>query len=69
MVTYSCRNVNIVRGASYHLLGSQISQDLKIRFQLQVEFYISDCQFSELQHLASYVSHHNAMTCDTCPHK
>jgi hypothetical protein len=32
MVTYLCRKVTIVCGASYHLLGSQISQDLKIRF-------------------------------------
>ncbi len=61
MVTYLCRNVTIVRGASYHLLGSRISWDLKIRFWLQVESYISDWQFSKSQYLASYVSHHNAM--------
>jgi hypothetical protein len=29
--------------------------------QLQVESYISDWRFSKLQHLASYVSRHNAM--------
>ncbi len=60
-VTYLRRNVVIVCGASYHLLGSRISQDSKIRFRLQVKSYISDWQFSELQHLARYVSCHNAM--------
>jgi hypothetical protein len=65
MVTYLRRNVTIVCGASYHLLGSQISRDLKIRFQLQVESYISNWQFSKLQHLASYVTHLNAMAYDT----
>ncbi len=45
MVTYLRRNVTIVRGASYHLLGSRISRDSKIRFRLQV----------------GYVSRHNAM--------
>ncbi len=65
MVTYPRRNVTIVRGASYHLLGSQISWDLKILFWLSVKSYISDWQISKLQHLASYVSHHNAMAYDT----
>jgi hypothetical protein len=47
MITYLCRNVTIVRGVSYHLPGSWISQDLKIRFWLQVESYISDLRLSE----------------------
>ncbi len=50
------RNVTIVCGTSYHLLGSRISRDSKIRFQLQVKSYISDWQFSKSQHLESYVS-------------
>ncbi len=54
-VTYLCRNVTIVCGGSYHLLGSWISWDLKIRFCLQVEFYISDWRLSESQHIAWYV--------------
>jgi hypothetical protein len=64
-VTYLRMNVTIVCGMSYHLLGSQISQDSKIRFQLQVESYISDWWFSKLQHLVRYVSRHNAMAYDT----
>jgi hypothetical protein len=40
-VTILRRNVPVVCGASYHLLGFQISQDSKIQFQLQVESYIS----------------------------
>ncbi len=63
-VTYLRRNVTIVCGTSYHLLGSQISQDSKIRFWLQVEFYISDWRFSESRHLARYVSCHNDMAYD-----
>ncbi len=63
-VTYLCRNVTIVCGASYHLLGSWISWDSKIRFRLQVESYISNRWFSESQHLARYVSCHNAMAYD-----
>ena len=63
-VTYLRRNVTIVCGTSYHLLGSWISWDSKIRFQLQVKFYISNWQFSKSQHLARYVSHHNAMAYD-----
>ncbi len=69
MVAYLRRSVTIVCGASYHLLGSQISQDSKIRFWLQVESYIGNWQFSKWQHLASYVSHHNAMAYDTRPHE
>ncbi len=64
MVTILHRNVPVVCGASYHLLGHRILQDSKIRFRLQVESYISDWLFSELQLLASYVSRHKAMACD-----
>ncbi len=64
MVTYLRRNVTMVCGASYHLLGSRISRDSKIRFWLQVESYISNWQFRESQHLARYVSCHNAMSYD-----
>ncbi len=64
-VTYLRSNVTIVHGAFYHLLGSQISWDLKIQFQLQVKSYSSDWQFSKSWHLASYVSRHNAMAYDT----
>jgi hypothetical protein len=52
MVTYLRRNVTIVRGVSCHLLGSQISQVTKIRFQLQVESYISNWRFSKLRHFS-----------------
>ena len=65
MVTFLRRNVPVVCGASYHLLGYQISQDSKIRFQLQVKSYISDWLFSESRLLASYVSRHKAMAYDT----
>ncbi len=41
-VTYLRKNVTIVCGASYHLLGLQISWDSKIQFQLQVESYIGN---------------------------
>ncbi len=58
------RNVPVVCGASYHLLGYQILQDSKIRFQLQVESYISNWLFSELRLLASYVTRHKAMAYD-----
>ncbi len=64
MVTYLRKYVIIVCGTSYHLLGSQISQDSKIQFQLQVKSYISNWQFSALRHLARYVSRHNAMAYD-----
>ncbi len=63
-VTSLCRNVTIVCGASYHLFGSWISQDSKIRFWLQVKSYISDWQFSKSRHLARYVSRHNAVAYD-----
>ncbi len=46
-MTILCRNVPVVCGASYHLLGYQISQDSKILFWLHVESYISDWQFSK----------------------
>jgi hypothetical protein len=39
--------------------------DLKIRFRLQVKSYISNWRFSKSQHLARYVSRHNAMAYDT----
>ena len=58
------RNVPVVCGASYHLLGYQILQDSKIRFRLQVESYISDWLFWQSQLLASYVSRHKAMAYD-----
>jgi hypothetical protein len=64
-VTYLRRNVTVVCGASYHLLGSRISQDSRIRYQLQVKSYISNWQFSQLQHLARYVSCRNDMAYDT----
>ncbi len=63
-VTYLRRNVTIVCGVSYHILGSQISWDSKIWFWLQVESYISNWQFSKLRHSARYVSPHNAMAYD-----
>jgi hypothetical protein len=56
MVTYLHRNVTIVCGASYHLLESQISQDLKIRFRFQIKSYISNWQFSILRHLVAIMS-------------
>ncbi len=65
MVTILRRNVPVVCGASYHLLGYRISQDSKIRFRLQVESYISDWLFSESRLLASYVSRHKAMAYDS----
>jgi hypothetical protein len=65
MVTILRRNVPRVCGASYHLLGYRILQDSKIRFQLQVESYISDWLFSESWLLASYVSRHKAMAYDS----
>jgi hypothetical protein len=67
MVTIPHRNVPVVCGAFYHLLGYRILQDSKIRFQLQVESYISDWLFSELRLLASYVSRHKAMAYDMQP--
>ncbi len=64
MVTYLRRNVTIVCGVSYHLLGSQISWDSMIRFWLKVNSYTSNWQLNESQHLARYVSRHNAMAYD-----
>ncbi len=66
-VTILRRNVPVVCGVSYHLRGYRISQDSKIRFQLQVESYISDWLFSESRLLASYVSRHKAMAYDSPP--
>jgi hypothetical protein len=68
-VTILRRNVPVVCGVSYHLLGYRILQDSKIRFQLHVESYIGNWQFSKSRLLASYVSHHTAMAYDTHPHK
>ncbi len=67
MVTYLRRNVTIVRGTSYHLLGSWISQDSKIRFWVQVKSYISNYNLANRNILASYVSCLNAMAYDTYP--
>ncbi len=64
MVTILRRNVPVVCGAFYHLLGYRILQDSKIQFRLQVESYISDWLFSESRLLASYVSRHKAMAYD-----
>jgi hypothetical protein len=64
-VTILRRNVPVVCGASYHLLGYQILQDSKIRFQPQVKSYISDWLFSKSWLLASYVSRHKAMAYDS----
>ncbi len=64
-VTILHRNVPVVCGLSYHLLGYRISQDSKIRFLLHVESYIGDWQFSESRLLASYVSRHTAMAYDS----
>ncbi len=70
VVIYPRRNVTMVCGVSYHIFGSCIYlQDTKIRFQLQVESHISDWQFSKSQHLARYVSHHNAMAYDRATYK
>ncbi len=63
-VTILRRNVPVVCGASYHLLGYWISQNSKIRFRLQVKSYISDWLFSKSRLLASYVSRHKAMAYD-----
>jgi hypothetical protein len=65
MVTILRRNVPVVCGASYHLLGYRILQESKIRFRLQVKSYISNWLFSESRLLASYVSRHKAMAYDT----
>jgi hypothetical protein len=56
--------------ASGHTCGSVESI---LRFedpaQQKVKSYISDELIIKLQHLASYVSHQNAMAYDTCLHK
>ncbi len=64
-VTILRRNVPVVCGASYHLLGYRILQDSKIRFWLQVKSHISHWLFSGSQLLASYVSRHKAMAYDS----
>jgi hypothetical protein len=70
LLTCLCRNVTIVRGASYHLLGSQIFfRDSKIRFNFKSNLTLAISDISELQHLARYFSCHNAMAYDTHPHK
>jgi hypothetical protein len=48
---------------------SNLFQDLKIWFSFKSNLTSAISNFSKLRHLASYVSHHNAMTYDTCPHK
>ncbi len=63
-VTILRRNVPVVYGASYHLLGSWFLQDSKIRFWLQAESYISYWAFSKSWLLVSYVSRHKAMAYD-----
>jgi hypothetical protein len=57
------KNVPVLCGASYHLLG--------FRFWLHVESYISDWQFSKSRLLMSYVFRHTAMAYDKycCPTK
>ncbi len=66
MVTYLCGDVTMVRGASYHLLGSHLFQDSKIRFDFKLNLTSAISSFSKSWHLASYVSRHNAMAYDTC---
>jgi hypothetical protein len=44
-------------------------QDTKIRFNCKSNLTSAIGNFSKLQHLASYVSRHNTMAYDTCPHK
>jgi hypothetical protein len=59
----------MVCGASYHLLGSRILfQDWKIWFSFKSDLTSAMSNVSELQHLASYVSRHNAMAYDTHSH-
>ncbi len=66
-VTILRRNVPVVCGASYHLLGYWILQDSKIRFWLHVKSYIGDWRFSKSRLLASYVFCHTAMAYDRHP--
>jgi hypothetical protein len=46
-----------------------LSSRYKDPVQLYIVFYISNRLIGKLQHLASYVSHHNAMAYDARPHK
>jgi hypothetical protein len=43
--------------------------DSKIRFDFKSNLTSAISNFSKSGHLASYVSRHNAMAYDTCPHK
>jgi hypothetical protein len=66
VVTYPRRNVTMVCGASHHIFGSCIFlQDTKIRFDFKSNITSATSNFSELQHLVSYVSCHNAMAYDS----
>jgi hypothetical protein len=47
---------------------SNLFQDLKIRFDFKSNLTSAISNFSELQHLASYVSRHNAMAYDRHPY-
>ncbi len=44
-------------------------KDTKIWFNCKSKLTSAISNISKLQHLASYVSRHNAMAYDTCPHK
>jgi hypothetical protein len=70
VVTYPCRNVTVVCDNTYLDLVSYL-EDTKIRFNCKLNLTSVIGDFSESQHLASYVSRHNAMAYDydTCPHK
>ncbi len=48
---------------------SNLFQDSKIQFDFKSNLTSAISNFSESGHLVSYVSHHNAMAYDTCPHK
>ncbi len=48
---------------------SNLFQDSKIQFDFKLNLTSVISDLSKLQHLASYVSCHNAMAYDTCPHK
>jgi hypothetical protein len=70
VLTYPRRNVTMVCGASYHTFGSCIYlQDTKIQFDFKSILTSAIGNFSELQHLAIYVSRHKDMAYDTRPHK
>ncbi len=70
VVTSPRSNVTMVCGASHHIFGSCIYlQDTKIWFNCKSNLTSVISNLSKLQHLASYVSRHNAMAYDTRPHK